>query len=102
MAIFCKPISSKKRFIPYRKLFESYSFTLYEKAALIPENDLLKICTGDVFFNKNFLNLIEKCKNIKVQMRYCVIYENKLHLKTLSAKINRLRYGEIKEKRIRK
>ncbi|MCA0431366.1 MAG: hypothetical protein LCH32_12775 [Bacteroidetes bacterium] len=97
MAIFCKPISSKKRFIPYRKLFESYSFTLYEKAALIPENDLLKICTGDVFFNKNFLNLIEKCKNIKVQMRYCVIYENKLPIGFLYCQITDFNAGVFGE-----
>jgi hypothetical protein len=97
MAIFCKPISSKKRFIPYRKLFESYSFTLYDKAALIPDTDILKICQNDVFFNKNFLNLIEKCKNIKVQMRYCVIYENKVPIGFLYCQITDFNAGVFGE-----
>lgn len=97
MAIFCKPVSSKKRFIPHRKLFDSYSFTLYDKAEKIPENDLLKLNPDNIFFNISFLNLIENCKTIKVQMRYCLIYKNKLPIGFIYCQITDFNTGVFLE-----
>ena len=56
MTLFCKPVNSKKRFAPHRKLDNNYSFTLFDCASSIPENQLTQIIQPeDIFFNKEYL-----------------------------------------------
>lgn len=77
MTLFCKPVNSKKRFAPHRKLEDNYSFTLFDRASSIPENQLSQIISSEhVFFNKEYLSLIEACTNAKLQTRYCIVYSN--------------------------
>ncbi|MCA6436183.1 MAG: hypothetical protein ACK5QC_05775 [Bacteroidota bacterium] len=77
MTLFCKPVNSKKRFAPHRKLDNNYSFTLFDCASSIPENQLTQIIQPeDIFFNKEYLSLIEACTNAKLQTRYCIIFSN--------------------------
>lgn len=77
MTLFCKPVNSKKRFAPYRKLENNYSFTLFDHADSVPENHLSEIThLESIFFNKEYLSLIEGCTNAKLQTRYCIIYNN--------------------------
>lgn len=77
MTLFCKPVNSKKRFAPHRKLYDNFSYTLFDRASAIPENQLAQVIQpDDVFFNRDYLNLIEDCTNAQLQTRYCIIYSD--------------------------
>lgn len=77
MFTFCKPISSKKRFSPHRKLNEEYSFTLFEDSSSVDGKDWDKI-TGKktIFLELGYLSIIERCTNSGLKSRYVVVYEN--------------------------
>lgn len=75
MFTFCKPVSSKKRFLPFRVLNDDFSFSLYEKADAIPEKDWEAITKGDsVFLEKNYLKIVETCEHTKLTSRYVILY----------------------------
>lgn len=77
MFSLCKPISSKKRFSPFRKLDDAFSFTLFDSAARINKSDwdagVKKI---PVFLELEYLSILEKCRNTKMVPRYVVVYNN--------------------------
>jgi hypothetical protein len=78
MFSLCKPISSKKRFSPHRKLDERFSFTLFEKARAINESDWnLVLGNTTVFLNRTYLELLEHCSNTKLIARYVIVYDHK-------------------------
>ncbi|MGZ3900184.1 MAG: hypothetical protein ACXVNQ_07405 [Bacteroidia bacterium] len=78
MFTLCKPISSKKRFSPHRKLDEQFSFTLFENAAAVNVKDWESVNNGSsVFLNRDYLAIIEKCKNTKLIARYVIVYHHK-------------------------
>lgn len=78
MFSLCKPISSKKRFSPHRKLDERFSFTLFEKAEAIKVDDWNAANhANSVFLNKEYLSIIERCSNTRLVARYVVVYDNK-------------------------
>lgn len=73
MFSFCKPVSSRKRFLPHRELNSGYSFTLFDSAASLPEewNGL----SGSMpFLEKKFLSVIEECVHTRLQCRYVTVY----------------------------
>lgn len=77
MFALCKPISSKKRFSPFRKLNDSLSFTLFENAAAVPGNEWLLITGGEtVFLEKEYLSILEKCGYSKITSRYVIVYKD--------------------------
>lgn len=77
MLSFCKPVSSKKRFLPFRRLNEKFSFTLFDKAENIPAShwDLI---TGNktTFLERAFLKIVERGEHTKLACRYVIVYEN--------------------------
>lgn len=75
--LFCKPIRNKSRYKPNRKLDSVYSFSEFEKASLINKADWLHVVSEDsIFFNLNYLSLIEKCTHVSLKCRYVIIYKN--------------------------
>jgi predicted N-acyltransferase len=75
MFTFCKPVSSKKRFLPFRTLNEDFSFTLYEKADALLKKDWNAINKGECFFLETaYLNIIERCLHTKLSCRYVIVY----------------------------
>ena len=75
MFTFCKPVSSKKRFLPHRQLNEDFTFSLYSSANLIPENDWNLITRqNQIFLNKHYLEIIEKSQNANLKLRYVIVY----------------------------
>jgi hypothetical protein len=74
---FCKPASSKKRFIPRRKIDDRFYFTIYEKAADIKPYEW-KSCVKDnhPFMQPEFLGLIEKSENVTLTPRYICVYNH--------------------------
>lgn len=77
MFSFCKPISSKKRFIPFRKLDDKFSFTLYDKSSGVDRNEWQKISNGgELFFNIDYLALLENSSETLLQSRYIKVYFN--------------------------
>jgi hypothetical protein len=77
MFTFCKPISSKKRFSPHRKLDDKFSFTLFESAKRIAAEDWDVVANADaVFLNRQYLSVVEKCGNSSLKGRYVVLYAN--------------------------
>ncbi|MBS1652875.1 MAG: GNAT family N-acetyltransferase [Bacteroidetes bacterium] len=75
---FCKPINTKKRFTPHRSLSARYSFTLFESAALVNENEWNEVCHNNaLFLNLNYLALLEKLDVANVFARYSIIYKSK-------------------------
>ncbi len=75
MFSFCRPVSSKKRFSPHRKLDSEFSFTLFEKAARIPVSDWEIVTSNQtVFLNPGYLGIVEKCFHTRLQCRYVVVY----------------------------
>ncbi len=75
MFTFCKPVSSKKRFLPHRQLNEDFTFSIYSSAKLIPENDWNIINKqNQIFLNKDYLEIIENCENANLKLRYVLVY----------------------------
>jgi hypothetical protein len=75
MFSFCKPVSSKKRFLPFRELDENFSFTLFERAEALPADQWQRI-TGDgcVFLNRDYLKIVEGGRHTKLMARYVIVY----------------------------
>jgi len=75
MFAFCKPVSSKKRFLPFRRLNEDFSFSLYEKAAALPEKDWDAIGKKNtIFLEKEYLKIVETGEHTKLTSRYVIVY----------------------------
>jgi hypothetical protein len=76
MFLFCKPVTDKRRFSPFRKLSGDLTFTLYEKAHRVPENEWKQVLgSGDVFLELGFLSVIEK--SVGLYPRYAIVHKNK-------------------------
>ncbi|MBK9285947.1 MAG: hypothetical protein IPM51_16750 [Sphingobacteriaceae bacterium] len=75
MFIFCKPISTKKRFQPNRKLNDTCSFTLFDSADNIKGEDWDEILKGrNLFLDRAYLKIIEQCSHSLLKPRYLLIY----------------------------
>jgi hypothetical protein len=75
MFAFCKPVSSKKRFLPFRTLNDDFSFSLYEKAISIPANDWDAITNKNtIFLERDYLKIVETGEHTKMTSRYVVVY----------------------------
>ncbi|WP_317899029.1 hypothetical protein [Aurantibacillus circumpalustris] len=78
MFSFCKPVSSKKRFLPFRKINEEFSFSLFEKADMIPSIDWDAITANkSTFLEKEYLKIIENGQHTKLMCRYVIVYKHK-------------------------
>jgi hypothetical protein len=78
MLWLCKPVSSKKRFAPFRQLDKEYFFSLYEKAEHLPDEDWKQLCSeGSIFLEKEYLKIVESCGHSKLQSRYVIVYHKK-------------------------
>lgn len=61
--------------MPHRQLNEDFTFSLYSEANLIPENDWNIIAKkNQIFLNKHYLEIIEKCQNANLKLRYVIVY----------------------------
>jgi hypothetical protein len=77
MFSFCKPVSSKKRFLPHRRLDESFTFTLFEHASALPAEEWNSAHQGQaVFFDPRYLAILENCIHTRLQCRYVIVYKN--------------------------
>jgi len=50
MLSFCKPVSSKKRFIPNRVISNDFSFTLFDKADKVNKSEWQSITEQQTVF----------------------------------------------------
>lgn len=77
MFTFCKPISSKKRFSPFRKLNDQFNFTLFEKAETVNREDWNAVTKKNtVFLEVDFLSIIERSTNSGLKSRYVIVYHS--------------------------
>lgn len=78
MFTFCKPVSSKKRFLPFRELSREFSFSLFEKAGDVPAQDWEKV-TGrsTIFLEKDYLHIVEDSTHTQLITRYVVVYRQR-------------------------
>ena len=75
MFSFCKPVSSKKRFLPFRKLTDDFSFSLYENANAISISDWASITQNKtVFLEVDYLKIVERGEHTKLTCRYVIVY----------------------------
>lgn len=75
---FCKPVSSKKRFLPFRQLNEEFAFTLFEKAEMIPVKEWESITKKNtVFLEPAYLKIVERCLHTKLVCRYVIVCRKK-------------------------
>ncbi|MES2679894.1 MAG: hypothetical protein V4635_08425 [Bacteroidota bacterium] len=74
MFSFCKPVSSKKRFLPFRKLDDNFSFTLFEKADAVPQQQWKSITGDSVFLQRDYLKIVEAGRHTKLMARYVIVY----------------------------
>ena len=108
MSIFCKPISSKKRFLPFRKLNEIYSFSIFEKASSIPASDWECVLQNKtLFLDIPFLTLLEQCSHVKLNFRYILVFNKtkpcgiiyiqiaKFNLDLFSNQIDTLKFNKL-------
>lgn len=76
MFSFCKPVSSKKRFLPFRKINDEFSFSLFESAELIPADDWEAITfKKTTFLEKDYLKIVERSGHTKLTCRYAIVYQ---------------------------
>jgi hypothetical protein len=77
MFTFCKPVSSKKRFSPHRRLNDVFTFTLFENADRVIRTEWEAVTKKkSVFLERDYLKLVETCSGSKLKCRYVVVYEN--------------------------
>lgn len=75
--LFCKPLRNKSRFKPFRVIDGSFTFTEYEKAALVSKKDWSQVVTShDLFLDLDYLSIIEKATNVSLKCRYVIIYKD--------------------------
>ncbi len=75
MFTFCKPVSSKKRFLPHRKLDDRFSFSLFEKAGAVPQSEWESITGGNtIFLELSYLKITELGSHAHLSCRYVIIY----------------------------
>lgn len=78
MFSFCKPVSSKKRFLPFRKINDDFSFSLFENADAIPSADWESIThKKTTFLEKDYLKIIEQGEHTRLLSRYVIVYHKK-------------------------
>lgn len=78
MFSFCKPVSSKKRFLPFREINDEFSFSLFDKAGLVPTHDWEAISKNKTtFLEKEYLKIVERGEHTKLMCRYVVVYHHK-------------------------
>ena len=79
MLSFCKPVSSKKRFKPFRDINADFSFSLFDKANLVDKIEWEGITRQQsIFLEIDFLQLLEQCESTNLLARYILIYNNKV------------------------
>jgi hypothetical protein len=74
MFAFCKPVSSKKRFSPHRKLNNEFSFTLFPSASSINTQEWKALAGESVFLQPEYLSIVEQCVHTRLQCRYVIVY----------------------------
>lgn len=75
--LFCHALRSEKRYLPHRKLGEDFTFTLFEKANVVDEKSWTEIAgKQNLFFNLEFLHLVERGQHARLQCRYAIVYRN--------------------------
>ena len=75
--LFCKPIRNKSRYKPNRALDSVYSFSEFDRASLINKKDWVDVVSeNSIFFNLEYLSLIERCTHVNLKCRYVIIYKN--------------------------
>lgn len=63
--------------MPFRKLDDSFSFTLYENAASIPLKEWESITRRNtIFLEPAYLKIIERCGHTRLACRYVLVYNN--------------------------
>ncbi len=78
MFVFCKPISSKKRFLPHRELGNGFSFSLFAKANELPSSDWEHITEKKtVFLECDYLKIVERGEYTQLTCRYVIVYHKK-------------------------
>ena len=77
--MFCKSVSSKRRFLPFRKLNDHLSFTLFEKAEQLPPRDWDLITKkSTIFLERDYLKIVEDGKHVTLTPRYVIVYSNSI------------------------
>lgn len=75
--LFCKPLRNKSRYKPFRAIDKTYSFTEFEKAALVNKEDWNKVIPAEsIFFNLDYLKLVERSTHAVLKCRYVILYKN--------------------------
>ncbi len=75
MFSFCKPVSSKKRFLPYREINKDFSFTLFDRAESIAVKDWEAITKKEtIFLEKDYLKIVEQGEYARLMCRYVIVY----------------------------
>lgn len=75
--LFCKPLRNKSRYKPFRTIDETYSFTEYDRASLVNKADWYKVVSeGSIFFNLDYLKLVESSTHAVLKCRYVLVYKN--------------------------
>lgn len=77
MLSFCKPVSSRKRFLPFRKINDRFSFTLFDRAEAIPALEWDSITKRETtFLERSFLQLVERGEHTRLACRYVIVYDH--------------------------
>ncbi len=78
MSLFCKPVSSKRRFLPHRLLNQGFTFTLFPSVAAVPSSEWESLSgQSSIFLNPAYLSIVEKCTYTSMLCRYVIVYYNK-------------------------
>jgi hypothetical protein len=75
--LFCKPLRNKSRYKPFREIDKTYSFTEYDRASLVNRTDWNTVVGKEsVFFNLDYLKLVEHSTHAVLKCRYVIIYKS--------------------------
>ena len=78
MFSLCKPVTSRKRFLPHRELNSKYTFTLFDKSDRVPTEEWHQVVApSDVFMDLHYLAVVEQCVHTRLQARYVLVYHKK-------------------------
>ena len=76
---FCERIKSKKGAQSHLKLEKEFTFSIFDKADDVNENEWTEIVNGYNFFLElNYLKILERIDVRTFEARYVIVYKNKL------------------------
>jgi len=78
MFTFCKPVSSRKRFLPHRQISKDFTFSLFDHIIHVNAEHWDSIThKRTVFLERSYLAILEHGHQTRIACRYVIVYHHR-------------------------